>query len=56
MRRKTRADLRPHEKATILEIGEKGGKAAGEVKTAFLLKDRDIEARNTVFGIRKSPA
>ena len=30
MRRKTRADLRLHEKATILEIGEKGGKAAGE--------------------------
>jgi hypothetical protein len=52
MRRKTRADLRLHEKATILEIGEKGLKAAGEVKTAFLLEDRDIEARNTVFGIR----
>jgi hypothetical protein len=56
MRRKTRADLRLHEKATILEIGEKGLKDAGEVKTAFLLKGRDIEARNTVFGIRKSPA
>lgn len=56
MRRKTRADLRLHEKATILEIGEKGGKAAGEGKTALLLKDRDIKARNTVFGTRKSPA